>query len=146
MLLGIKDASCPTMGKRALVLCVSDAPLIRRCDTVLGATLRIHFFGVTCNRVRTGPSSLDEDSQEPDVFVHKKSLVVEGDAANQFVLCEGDLVSYVLAEDEGKRPWYVSACKLICAYREKKNTFSLKMTLMDGAVPLTCGDRMDGHS
>ncbi len=46
-----------------------------------------------------------DDSGEPDVFVHKKSLVVEGDAASQFVLCEGDLVSYVLSEDEGKRSW-----------------------------------------
>jgi hypothetical protein len=83
---------------------------------VLGATLIfifIHFL-YFCG---AGPVSLEEDSKEADIFVHKKSLVVEGDAANQFVLCEGDLISYVLAEDEGKRSWYVSACKLICAYQ-----------------------------
>lgn len=47
------------------------------------------------------------DETGSDIFIHKQSLVVEGDAAKEFVLSEGDIVSYVLSkEEDGKRLRY----------------------------------------
>lgn len=57
------------------------------------------------------------DETGSDIFVHKQSLVVEGDASKEFVLSEGDIVSYVLSkEEDGKR----------LRYSHKNTLFSLQ--------------------